>query len=322
MTNIDHRVLLAVIAIQNEIAASALELGDTMTLVCDRAMQLTGAAGAAVEIAERDEMVYRAASGAATDHLGVRIRVDSSLSGLCVRAGQVLVCADTREDPRVDAEAWARAGALSMVCVPLSHRGTSVGVLKVYWTRVDAFDAGTVETLELLSSVIVAHLSRANNHEAIRRESRHDALTGLGNRSAYEEQLRSEVAVARRHEHPLSLCLLDIDGFKRINDRYGQPAGDEALRRVAQALKDVRAGDYGFRVGGDEFALLLPHTDEEGARTLALRVRNRLQRAFPGAPGIRVSIGVVGLDGQAPADLHADADAALYEVKRSLRVAA
>lgn len=294
----DHEVLLAVIATQNEIAASALELDATMTLVCERALRLTRAAAATVEIVEGEEMVCRAVSGTAADQVGGR-----------------------RLDARVEAE--ARARALSTASVPLSHRATSVGVLKVYSPRPHAFDAGTLETLELFGSVIAAHLTRAGDHEMTGRESRHDVLTGLGDGRAYEEQLRVDVSLARRHHHPLSLCLLDIDALGQINDRYGRPAGDEALRRVARALKDLRGGDQAFRLGGDEFAMLLPHTAAEGAQALATRLCDRLRRAFPSAPGIHASIGIAELEQEDPTELHAAADAALHEVKRggSARVA-
>jgi len=101
-------------------------------------------------------MVYTVTTGEATPYLGTRLRIDSSLSGLCVREGRVLRSDDTADDPRVDAEASRRVNARSMICVPLVHQGETVGVLKVYSPEVHRFDEGDVETLELLSELIAA----------------------------------------------------------------------------------------------------------------------------------------------------------------------
>jgi GAF domain-containing protein len=107
-----------------------------------------------------------------------------SLSGRCVLEGQVLRSDNTAEDPRVDAEACRRVNAASMLCVPLAHRGETVGVLKVYSPLTHHFDDGDVETLELLSELIAAHISHANLYEAEALRSRRDRLTGLPNRRA------------------------------------------------------------------------------------------------------------------------------------------
>lgn len=274
----DNQILRAVMATQNEIVASAADLDATITLVCECALELTPAGSAVVGLADGEEMVYRSASPDGLE---------------------------------------AEAGALSAVSVPITHRDTSVGVLKVFSPRTDVFDSGTVETLELLSSIVAAHITRAGNHEVVQRQSRQDLLTGLGNQRAYAEQLDADVSLAHRYEYPLSLCLLEVDGFEQMTDRYGHAAGDEALRRVARALKDLRGGDQSFRVGAYEFALLLPHTAADGAQALVTRLRDRLRRAFPNAPGISVSIGLVELGDEIPTELQSAAADALREVGRT-----
>ena len=111
---------------------------------------------------------------------------------------------------------------------------------------------------------------------------------------------------------PFALALLDVDEFKRINDRHGHPHGDAILKRVAAVLREARPGDRPYRIGGDEFALLLAHTDAEGARILSRRLSHDLADA-----GIEASIGVSALRPGLQADtLRAEADAALYEAKR------
>jgi diguanylate cyclase (GGDEF)-like protein len=146
---------------------------------------------------------------------------------------------------------------------------------------------------------------------ALQRATR-DGLTDLPNHRAFDEELAQITAAAARNRAPLALALLDLDHFKLINDRYGHPQGDELLRRVAGVLRDGRSADRGYRIGGDEFALLLPNTDEQGARILIQRLSRTLTEAEASA-----SIGVAQLrPGLSAEELRAQADAALYEAKR------
>jgi len=149
---------------------------------------------------------------------------------------------------------------------------------------------------------------------ALQRATR-DGLTDLPNHRAFQDEFPRAVAAARRFQEPLAIVVFDLDDFKFINDRHGHPHGDAILRRVAGVLAAGRTEDRAFRVGGDEFAMLLPHTDGEGARTIA----GRLDRAFTAAEVV-VSMGVSDLQqGESADDLRAGADAALYEAKRSGR---
>lgn len=124
--------LRAIIRTQTEIAASDLDPEAIMQLIADRARELTRASAGVIELAEGEEMVYAVTSGEAAPYLGTRLQQATSLSGRCVHEGRVLRSDDTAEDPRVDAEACRRVRAASMICVPLTHRGEVVGVLKVY----------------------------------------------------------------------------------------------------------------------------------------------------------------------------------------------
>jgi diguanylate cyclase (GGDEF)-like protein len=128
-----------------------------------------------------------------------------------------------------------------------------------------------------------------DHRRALERATR-DGLTDLPNQRAFQDELPQAVASAMRYQDSLALVALDVDDFKFINDRHGHPHGDAVLRRVAEVLREARPGDRPYRVGGDEFALLLVHTDSDGARTLA----RRLHRGFAEA-GIEVSLGVSSL---------------------------
>lgn len=147
-----------------------------------------------------------------------------------------------------------------------------------------------------------------------------DPLTGVANRRALTLELDKVVAEAAGR--PVSLLMLDVDHFKRYNDAYGHPAGDAALKAVAQCLRDtVRSGDFVARYGGEEFVILLPDTDRDTAAALAERLRMAVANVRAGHSPMSASIGVTtctpqgGLAGQDVGRLVAAADEALYEAK-------
>ena len=310
--------LRAIIRTQTEVVAGDLEPEAIMQLIAERAQELTRASAGLIELVEDDEMVYTVATGEATPYLGMRLQKATSLSGRCVIEGQVLRSDDTSTDERVDATACARVNACSMICVPLSHKEETIGVLKVYAPKANHFDDEDVETLELLSELIAAHLSHANLYETESRHSRRDALTGLPNRRAFEERLPTELARAARSERPLALVLLDLDGFKGVNDRLGHPAGDDVLRHVARILDEARAADECFRIGGDEFAILMPETEAIHARTAAERVANEIRSAHLGDGTIGASYGIAASTNRDADTLFAAADRVLLAAKDRL----
>jgi diguanylate cyclase (GGDEF)-like protein len=146
-----------------------------------------------------------------------------------------------------------------------------------------------------------------------------DPLTNLKNRRVMQERLEEEIAHAERYGTSLSLLLIDLDGLKTLNDRDGHWAGDVALRRAAAAVRSgCRATDIAARWGGDEFALLAPHTGPSEARHLAERIRELAAKEGP--QSITVSVGVAtaarSRPGWTPEALVREADGALYEAKR------
>lgn len=148
-----------------------------------------------------------------------------------------------------------------------------------------------------------------------------DALTGLHNRRYFDERLREECARADRlRTHEFSVVLVDVDDFKSVNDDYGHATGDEVLVAVAKLLKEnVREVDICCRIGGDEFALLLPNTGEQGAQVVVERLRSRLAQGRLGGPvNVGLSIGAAACPpGPAALDaLISQADTAMYLDKR------
>lgn len=145
-----------------------------------------------------------------------------------------------------------------------------------------------------------------------------DALTGTHSRAAIERQLGAEIQRARRHGLDLGVILLDLDRFKRINDEHGHPVGDRVLQRVVQRIQArLRASDLFGRWGGEEFLVALPHTEAEGARTVADTLLEAIRStAFPGGVQVTLSVGVTTLrtDDDVESVVHR-ADRMLYAAK-------
>jgi diguanylate cyclase (GGDEF)-like protein len=151
----------------------------------------------------------------------------------------------------------------------------------------------------------------------------HDPLTGIHNRRYFNDMLEYEIGRSERHEHAFSVLLLDLDDFKDINDSYGHPLGDEVLKKIAETITaHMRKGDIATRMGGDEFAVILPETPPEGAKIAAESIRTHLQQlAFSTPAGkpfhVTTSIGIVSYpkDVQTVQDLMSGVDVALYRAK-------
>ena len=175
-------------------------------------------------------------------------------------------------------------------------------------TRVEA--AGRTKELQ---QELVAQGARL---EALLRE---DALTGLQNRRAILTQLGGMVSGARRHGHPLSIAILDLDHFKRINDTRGHKCGDEVLIAAVHAMgTHLRAEDQLGRLGGEEFLVLLPDTDSEAATHVAEKLRAEVADA-PAPVPITTSVGVATWSGETPEEFLQRADEALYAAKEAGR---
>lgn len=269
--------LLAIIAIQTEIAKQGLDLGNTMALVVERTLPLIEADGAAIEFAEGDEMVYRAASGIGREHLGLKLKLTHSLSGLCLSSGEIIRCDDSECDDRVNRSACQKVGLRSMIVVPLRHHGETVGVLKAMSSRPNKFTDKDTQLLGLLCEVVAAAMYFATKYslnELFHRATR-DEMTGLANRALFIDRLRGAIARHERDKHAVSVLIIDMDGLKLINDSAGHRTGDAAITEFARRLKaSARQSDTVARLGGDEFGLILSPVD------LSLGLASMIQRIY------------------------------------------
>lgn len=154
--------------------------------------------------------------------------------------------------------------------------------------------------------------------DVARHDALHDGLTGLLNRRAFDQVLATSCAQAQRYSWPFALVILDVDGFKKVNDRLGHAAGDATLRALGSELRHrLRVGDAAARIGGDEFALVLPNVGVGMVRELLDRIEDAIASAVPGA-GVTVSSGyaLAPEDGYGADALFRMADHRLYEVKQ------
>jgi diguanylate cyclase (GGDEF)-like protein len=161
-------------------------------------------------------------------------------------------------------------------------------------------------------------------------QARQDGLTGIANRRYFNQQLKNEWNRAKRKQHHLTLILIDLDFFKQLNDQYGHPKGDEVLQSVAQVLKNhiKRSGEFTARIGGEEFAVVLPDCDRKQAIHLAEKIRQQTnQLKFSGTDAcsefsVTMSMGIVSVIPELNSEcssLFKNTDKALYEAKEAGR---
>ena len=205
--------LNGIIATQCQLAAAELDLEAFMKLVVYRMDTLTKASSSIVELVEGDEMVYRAASGVAAGHIGLRLNRATSISGLCVETGVVLRCDDTENDPRVDRAACERIGIRSLIVAPLLHDGKAIGVLKSMAVAPYAFGARDMQTLQLMAGLVGSAIAHQIAFNA-KQELLDELSTTIEAMRAIER--RTEVIVESSHD-----AFVGIDAVGMITDWNG-----------------------------------------------------------------------------------------------------
>src|SRR6058998_1327424 len=205
----------------------------------------------------------------------------------------------------------------------LGARSDEVGALmKSFTSMLGTIEQQAVEINSFATRLDAAYKELEVTNARLKETSFRDDVTGLYNRRFFSLRLEEEISRFRRFSHPVSVVLLDLDGFKSVNDEFGHAVGDETLREIAQILvKQSRGINVVSRYGGDEFAILLVETSKAGARLYADRIRQVIG-SFPFSHGkhITASLGVASVPDDEAAtaeDLFRAADEALYAAKRA-----
>ncbi|MCA1850281.1 MAG: sensor domain-containing diguanylate cyclase, partial [Acidobacteria bacterium] len=211
-----------------------------------------------------------------------------------------------------------------LAAVPLIYQKRFMGALLVRSddpTRV--WQENEILLLRTVADQVTVAVNHARLFSQMQQQALTDGLTGCFNRRSFEMQLERDLHMATRMRLPLSLILLDLDNFKKVNDTFGHDAGDVALRLLAEGLRDeLRGVDTAARYGGEEFAVILPQAGIDGALIVAERLRRRIeQMEVPGVGHVTASLGIATFPQHASSrdTLVVAADRALYDAKNSGR---
>jgi diguanylate cyclase (GGDEF)-like protein len=273
------------------------------------------------------DLVVRGVSGLPEDVVGTRVAAGAGPAGWAAQARATLHIPDTRADPRRPVLPWQHAADGSILVVPLLQPESCSGTLAFFRPEANAFPDEEVRLLEAVAGPVAIALENARLHQQMVRLSQTDALTGVHNRRSLFARLEMERERADRFDHPMGLVLVDVDHFKRFNDRFGHAAGDDILRRVAETLAGaVRKVDLVARYGGEEFAVVVARADHAAALAAGEKLRAAVEAAAIPHEGVAparvtISVGVASWPDDAGdlAGLIDAADAALYAAKRAGR---
>jgi diguanylate cyclase (GGDEF)-like protein len=253
------------------------------------------------------------------------------IAGKVAALGEPLLVRNLEEDPRFRQKNKKSYKTSSFVCVPLKIEDRIIGVLnlsdKTTGEVFDDEDLKLIQTFATHAAIVLDRNALFTQTEELKQLSITDPLTGLLNRRYIQDRLEDELARSERYDRNLCVLMIDLDGFKYVNDTFGHRAGDEILKCTAgEILRAVRTMDVVSRYGGDEFIVLLPETDLELATKIAARLNNDLEKNVASTIGslkwpetrITASIGIVSYPqhGRTGEQLLDNADKAMYRAKQ------
>ncbi len=265
---------------------------------------------------ERGELVVEAQDGYGSEVLGRSFKLGEGLAGIAAQTGEPVVANSIREDERyVPLDARAQS-ALSL---PLRYQNDTVGVLSIESFREQNFSEQDVLTLRSLADNFAIAYHNARAYQSAQEQAVTDSLTGLKTHRYFMEALEAEWRRATRTGQTFSVIMVDLDGFKQVNDRRGHLEGDKVLVAVAHLLKPrLRQFNVVARYGGDEFAILMPESKMDQAEVLAERLRSSLAPdPYLSNNGVTASFGIGSfpVHGATPEEILRVADAGMYLAK-------
>jgi diguanylate cyclase (GGDEF)-like protein len=302
---------------------AVLEINELLRRVCEFLLQAFPIEHVAVMLLEEDKLVFRAHSGRMTTQYKVGTPVPDG-GGLCREAlatRQPVLCNDVSKTVHY---IKGYEETQSELCIPLLSFGQIVGVLCLESDKLNAFDSVDVRPLESVADICANAIQNAHYFERVRHMAYVDGLTGIFNRRYFEIRVLEEIERAKRYSGSVSLVMMDIDHFKRLNDEFGHLMGDDVLRQISTLFsQNLRKVDVGCRYGGEEFAIIVPETTGEDAYYVAEKLRKVIETSvFPGVPRpVTISAGVASYPANATNrdELLKAADEALYAAKQSGR---
>jgi diguanylate cyclase (GGDEF)-like protein len=303
---------------------SSLDLPDVLDALVSEAMRLiANTHNVHIFLYKNRKLTF----GAALDSEGNRNKAWSKprtngLTHTVARDGEMIFVEDMKNHPLFANSPSEWTG--SIIGIPLKVGETVVGVLNLARTTVGGFSGSEMRLLGLLSDQAAVAISNASLHQMISRQAYSDTLTGLPNRRALDERLEEEVQSARRNNYSFAVVMMDMDGFKDINDTYGHPIGDDVLRLVfSQMARGVRNTDFLARYGGDELTLILAQSDMSSALIVSEKIVEGMKKIkFKLPDGKKLKLGISGgialfpVNARNGPDLLRAADAALYKAKK------
>ena len=305
----EQSTLRLVAAVTRDIATKP----DARSSICAATVQVVGCSFAGLWERSGDDRLVLTACDGADLNVGEIIHLGKEQSGAAITflSGSRFFVPDTRGHPAVSQRMVELTGAHSVLFEPVRRGDQVVAVLALCWTRaVAALSPREQSAVALLAAETSVAVERSDMVAQLAALARTDPLTGLANRRVWEERLPLEIARARRSGESLSLLVIDLDGFKEINDRGGHQSGDRVLKEVAASWRGVvRSSDHLARIGGDEFVVLLPACRAAAAAGLA----DRLRDVMP--DDLTCSVGAVEWAGDDAEEFLARGDAALYAAK-------
>jgi diguanylate cyclase (GGDEF)-like protein len=304
---------------------SSLELQTVLDSVVTEAMQLVkDAQDVHIYLFQEDKLVFGSSLNNSGDkNVEFSIPRPEGLASVVAREKRMIIVEDMANHPlfKDTPETWYG----SIIGIPLKMNTRVVGVMNLARTNSGEFDRSEIRLLSLLADQAAIAIINARLHETVQQQARSDELTKLPNRRALDERLEKAIAQSVYSSKPFSTVMMDLDGFKAINDAYGHEFGDEVLQQVASVLgRSLRSSDFLARYGGDEWTLVLNETNLAQAQVVIRKIQNGLRNNPIHLPdgkttrmGVSGGIALYPAHANTAAGLICAADEALYRAKKN-----